>query len=403
VSFTGGAYGLIIPLDGSITFKVGGYFITKNLSRLVKYVIFKNGDVELYRMPVLKGDICKDPVLTGAISTPVKGSTVQYDFTYAGGWSLTNGGAVDANALSNVTDDRIVYATYTSSLRSYTITFYDGESVLKSESYEYGSIPSYSPEKGGYNFIGWQPEISVVTGNAEYYAQWEEIPGVRVGLTGTSCKPYIPAPVFNVQGTWTAVTWTGLDYDPGYVLIWMDGSNVYFNNNRVLVKGTTTWETKSWTGYSSPNPYDPWTDGTNIYMSCGSASKSYVLNKETSTWITKTWYGFTGVYGRNIWTDGENIYHSSSTTHYVLDKETSTWNKKTWTGLTNFTAQNVWTDGENIYYSNGSSQYRLNKETSTWVAVTWNGLSEPVGSGIWTDGTNLYYSNGTGKQYVLTA
>lgn len=30
VSFTGGAYGLIIPLDGSITFKVGGYLITKS-------------------------------------------------------------------------------------------------------------------------------------------------------------------------------------------------------------------------------------------------------------------------------------------------------------------------------------------------------------------------------------
>lgn len=177
---TGGVYGGIIPLDGSTSFSAGGYFIAKatggESSELVKYVIFMNGNTELYRMPVLNGDDCKNPIATNAISTPTKASTAQYNYTYSG-WALSNGGSASTSALTNVTEDRTVYAAYTSTVRSYTITYYDGETLLKSETLAYGATPSYSPKKDGYSFTGWSPAVSKVTGNAEYHAQWKEFEG----------------------------------------------------------------------------------------------------------------------------------------------------------------------------------------------------------------------------------
>lgn len=236
---TGGVYGGIIPLDGSTSFSAGGYFIGENSSEtiledhpvaldfrngnqtitapdgylvksaiiqmpenlvpenipigitiagvegarpessgessdLVKYVTFMNGDKEEYRMPVLNGDDCKNPITTGAIFTPTKESTAQYDYTHSG-WALTDGGSASSSALSAVTEDRVVYAAYTSSLRSYTIKFYDGATLKGTKTYNYGEIPSYTVQKEGYVFDCWSPEIVAVTGDASYYAVWSEI------------------------------------------------------------------------------------------------------------------------------------------------------------------------------------------------------------------------------------
>lgn len=45
VSFTGGAYGLIIPLDGSITFKVGGYLVCDVKKQRIEYTCNENGEI----------------------------------------------------------------------------------------------------------------------------------------------------------------------------------------------------------------------------------------------------------------------------------------------------------------------------------------------------------------------
>lgn len=185
VSYTGGAYGLIIPLDGSIIFKIAGYFITKPGSDLVKYVTFMNGDEELYRMPVLTGDDCKDPYTRGDIVTPTKESTAQFDFTYSG-WTLEDGKPADSAALSAVTEDRTVYAAYTEAIRYYVVDFYDGETMLKSEVHAYGSTPEYEPAKIGFIFTGWQPEIGAVTGPISYKAVWEQLAVLDSGTCGVS-------------------------------------------------------------------------------------------------------------------------------------------------------------------------------------------------------------------------
>lgn len=150
-----------------------GTFDAEEPSPMIKYVSFMNGTQLLFKMPVLVGDNCKNPVSTGDISTPKKESTEQYNYTFAG-WGTTSS-AVDSSCLENVLTDRTVYAVFNSSIRYYTINFYDGSTLLESQSVAYGDTPSIiTPEKDGYSFNGWNPEITEVTGNANYYAVWSE-------------------------------------------------------------------------------------------------------------------------------------------------------------------------------------------------------------------------------------
>ncbi len=133
----------------------------------------EDGSALLYERYVADGDDCADVVARGLLDTPTKDSTVQYNYTYSG-WSLTNGGAADASALSAVTADRVVYAAFASAVRYYTVTYYDGDTVLKTESLAYGSTPSYMPAKDGASFVEWTPSLATVTGDASYTAVWQE-------------------------------------------------------------------------------------------------------------------------------------------------------------------------------------------------------------------------------------
>lgn len=172
----------IMPMDGSTTFEVGVYFIAEKgsgssgSSEYIKYVTFIGGE-EDFCMPVITGDTCRDPVSYGYMSTPTKEETDAETYAHSG-WSDTDGGSASDSALTNVTEDKTVYAAFNSSPRYYTITYYDtdGIKVLKTISLAYGSTPEeYIPDKDGYGFGGWQPEVATVTGDASYYAQWVEV------------------------------------------------------------------------------------------------------------------------------------------------------------------------------------------------------------------------------------
>lgn len=141
----------------------------------VRYVTFMNGEATLYVKPVATGDDCVDVAAKGLIYTPKKESTVDKVFTYAG-WAATDGGAVNANVLKAVTENKSVYAAYTEAVRYYKITYYDsdGTTVLKTESLAYGSTPAYTPAKDGFNFEGWTPSPATVKDNATYTATWSE-------------------------------------------------------------------------------------------------------------------------------------------------------------------------------------------------------------------------------------
>ena len=199
---------------------------------------------------------------------------------------------------------------------------------------------------------------------------------------------------------WSAKTWSGSTSVDGNN-VWTDGDDIYYSyngSNYILDEATSTWSVKEWAGLTNFSGNNVWTDGDDIYYS--SSSSHYVLDKATSTWSVKEWTGLTSFSGNNIWTDEDNIYYSAQNIHYVLDKATSTWSEKTWNGLTSFIGAYIWIDGDNIYYSNGSNQYVLDKATSTWSTKTWSEIGRFSGNDVWTDGDNIYYSNGS-NQYVF--
>lgn len=64
---------------------------------------------------------------------------------------------------------------------TYTVTWMNGDTKLKDETLRYGAMPNYSgdtPTKAGtghtYTFTGWSPELSEVTGNVTYTAQFSD-------------------------------------------------------------------------------------------------------------------------------------------------------------------------------------------------------------------------------------
>lgn len=107
-----------------------------------------------------------------APSNPTKVSTIQYNYTFKG-WN---------NTITNVKGDATYKATYNEILRKYTINFLDGDNkVIQSTTVEYGKLPSYTgdtPTKTSdvdisYTFANtWVPQISPVTGNASYKAEF---------------------------------------------------------------------------------------------------------------------------------------------------------------------------------------------------------------------------------------
>lgn len=143
-----------------------------------------DGSEELHRMTIVNGGNGVDPVVTGMITAPSRESTDQYDFTHAG-WSKTkdsDDSGITDNVLKNVEADRYVYAAYTKTVRYYNVYFYSGTTKLETQSTAYGSTAYYSgsePVKTGvtnpedYEFIGWSPAPTNITGELYCYAQFE--------------------------------------------------------------------------------------------------------------------------------------------------------------------------------------------------------------------------------------
>ena len=83
--------------------------------------------------------------------------------------------------IAAVTGNQTYVAVFDSSLRKYTISFYNGDSLLQSSEVEYGSTPTLkgsNPKKAmsegfSYTFKGWSPKIVSVTNNADYFAVFD--------------------------------------------------------------------------------------------------------------------------------------------------------------------------------------------------------------------------------------
>lgn len=141
----------------------------------VHKLTFLNHDgSELYSRYVFDGDDCDDPIARGQMTAPTKESTVAKTYAYSG-WGLTADGAVDADALTEITADKSLYAIFAESPRYYTARFFDGETVLKTESVAYGETASPpSTEKEGYAFDGWTPSNLKIYKDTDFVGAWTE-------------------------------------------------------------------------------------------------------------------------------------------------------------------------------------------------------------------------------------
>ena len=102
--------------------------------------------------------------------TPAREGDAQYTYTFTG-WSPE---------VDKVTGNITYTAVFSQTVNQYTITWMNGEEVLKTEQVAYGETPVYSGEtpvkeddaQYTYTFTGWDPEIASVTGNATYTAKF---------------------------------------------------------------------------------------------------------------------------------------------------------------------------------------------------------------------------------------
>lgn len=120
------------------------------------------------------------PVYDG--ETPAKPPTEQYEYTFDK-WVKFDDPTVILTDEDKVTGNITYLATYTASLRTYTVTWIndDGTVLETDENVAYGSTPAYdgetpvkaSTDSEEYTFTGWTPEISAVSGDVTYKAQYE--------------------------------------------------------------------------------------------------------------------------------------------------------------------------------------------------------------------------------------
>jgi hypothetical protein len=109
-----------------------------------------------------------------APSDTYKSADAQYSYSFVG-WDADGDGAADT--IDTVDSDIRYTAVYTRERNEYTVTWMvDGERYR--ENYLYGEIPSFdgSTAKDStvrvYEFVGWNKEITEVSGNVTYTAQY---------------------------------------------------------------------------------------------------------------------------------------------------------------------------------------------------------------------------------------
>lgn len=107
--------------------------------------------------------------------TPTKTATAQYSYTFKD-WGET---------LVAVTGAKTYTAMFTSTVNHYTVIWQNGDAIIeRDESVEYGATPSFdgtTPEKANtdeyvYEFIGWTPAVTAVSGNVTYVATFKAKP-----------------------------------------------------------------------------------------------------------------------------------------------------------------------------------------------------------------------------------
>ena len=227
-------------------------------------VTWKNGDEVLKTETVAYGET---PAYTG--ETPTKAGDKQYTYTFAG-WNPVP---------SEVTGDATYTATFTPVTRSYTVTWKNGDEVLKTETVAYGETPAYTgetPTKAGdkqytYTFSGWSPKVTAVTGDVTYTAQFTPVqnePAYIITIPATA----------DINGGTVTIKAENVELHGGQAInLTVSGENTQ--------KGETTFNAKNENGDSTVK-YTIKNGVENI--ECGGTALSFTDNGSQSLTFTKT-------------------------------------------------------------------------------------------------------------------
>ncbi len=164
-------------------------YLTITFDTLRSQLIFMDANGEelvAAHQEILNGGNGIEPVENGLISTPYKRSTAQYDYTWTG-WSRRNGETEEPqeDALYGIFADRVLYPTFSRTVRSYLVRFYNGTELLYSTYTLYGddalyegSVPAAELQKTdtgspeAFEFASWVPSPEFITGPTNCYAQY---------------------------------------------------------------------------------------------------------------------------------------------------------------------------------------------------------------------------------------
>ena len=148
-------------------------FLNNAASGQHRVTFYNNG--EFYdEQWVLTGDDADDPVDKG-YDAPTKAPTETITYGYAG-WTLDDPPtSVNPNALLNITDDRAIYAVYTSGTRYYTVRYINGETTVSEQTniqYPGNANQPTNPTSETLLFGGWSPSGRYIEDGEDCIAQW---------------------------------------------------------------------------------------------------------------------------------------------------------------------------------------------------------------------------------------
>jgi len=240
-------------------------------------------------------------------NTPTKAATAQYTYTFDG-WTP---------AVSKVTGDVTYTAKFSSTVNKYTITWKDEDgTTLETDSVEYGKTPTYdgnTPTKessGGYDysFDGWTPDVSEVTGEAEYTATYTKTPivyDITFNENGGTKVPDITYTVEDPEITLPETTKPGYDFD-GWVDENGDPVEKIPTGSIGDIELTATWKVIEYA-----ISYD--LDGGTVN---GTNPETYTIESDDITLINPTKDGFTfiGWSGTDITDTSKNVVIAKGST-----------------------------------------------------------------------------------------
>jgi hypothetical protein len=219
------------------------------------FVYFYNGETLIDTVEVLTvNGVSGDATYTG--ETPTKASTAHEDYGFIG-WSLgQNDNTVDADALLSVGTDRNVYACYEVTHTRATVNFYNGTTLIQSQTVLDGADATYggnTPTREAtaantFTFSGWSLGLDDNTVDSDALTAVTADRDVYACYTETLRKYTVTFVRASADGGGTLQTISNVDYGTSVI-----AANAYTGSTPTTTQGNAT-----------DYPFDGWNPASSI-------------------------------------------------------------------------------------------------------------------------------------------